>query len=202
MGHSTSLPAEDAQLQRESHFSNPEIKKLRAEFDKINTDNDSDSCVITKEQFRNVLHNHLDTPPEDHAFLDRLFDAFDQNNDGYIDFREFIHGLSMFVRGTPEEKLELSFRLYDINKDGLVSRKELLMVMLQMCSSFYPEAERATVADMVARFFDDMDVDGDGALSLPEYKLQALKEPMIVNFLDCVLPTPVTEGPPDELLLQ
>lgn len=37
---------------------------------------------------------------------------------------------------------------------------------------------------MTKRLFEDLDVNGDGQLSLDEYKLSALKEPMVINFLE------------------
>lgn len=43
-------------------------------------------------------------------FLDRLFDAFDLDNSRSIDFQEFTKGLSAFMKGTPEEKMECKKR--------------------------------------------------------------------------------------------
>ena len=40
-------------------------------------------------------------------FLTRLFSAFDTNpNSKGVNFKEFIEGLSVFMKGTPDEKLE------------------------------------------------------------------------------------------------
>lgn len=47
-----------------------------------------------------------------------MFRAFDEDNNGAIDFREFIIGLSVSSRGTPDEKLGFAFKLYDVNRDG------------------------------------------------------------------------------------
>jgi Ca2+-binding EF-hand superfamily protein len=46
--------------------------------------------------------------------LERLFDAFDQNGDKTIDLEEFINGLSVFMKGTPEEKLERKQNLKNV----------------------------------------------------------------------------------------
>jgi len=39
-------------------------------------------------------------------FLQRLFDAFDENHNDSIDFREFIKGLSIILKGSTDEKME------------------------------------------------------------------------------------------------
>ncbi len=42
-------------------------------------------------------------------FLERLFDAFDLDGNGRIDFEEFIFGLSTLFKGSAEEKAECNF---------------------------------------------------------------------------------------------
>ena len=39
---------------------------------------------------------------------------FDQNQDGIIDFEEFVRGLDGLERGTLREKGEICFKLYDL----------------------------------------------------------------------------------------
>lgn len=41
----------------------------------------------------------------DDAFLEQLYTAFDVDNNKAIDFSEFVDGLSVFMKGSPEEKL-------------------------------------------------------------------------------------------------
>jgi Ca2+-binding EF-hand superfamily protein len=37
--------------------------------------------------------------------LEQLYSAFDGDNNNAIDFTEFVDGLSVFMKGSPEEKL-------------------------------------------------------------------------------------------------
>ena len=79
-------------------------------------------------------------------FENYVFDVFDENKNGYIDFKEFICALSATSRGTLEEKLKClslshvslldfigssagAFQLYDINKDGQISYQEMLQIV-------------------------------------------------------------------------
>ncbi|KAJ3341284.1 hypothetical protein HDU93_005254 [Gonapodya sp. JEL0774] len=163
-----------------------EFKKIKADFERKSSNN-SDPRVITKEQFKDTIASHLTAFPTyaQRVFLERLFDAFDEDGSQSIDLMEFMEGLAVFLKGTTEEKLELSFKLYDINKDGEITRTELTGTLVNMLSSMYPDEDPTVkVNEMVGRLFDDLDIDGNGQLSLDEFKLSGLKEPLIVDFLD------------------
>lgn len=56
---------------------------------------------------------------------DQVFQAFDTKNTGNLDFEEFVAGLAHSARGTKEEKIRFLFQIYDLKKDGFVSKAEL-----------------------------------------------------------------------------
>lgn len=180
LSHSTELAGETAELASKSHFSEAEITALRDQFELIGDHN----CSINRSQFSQTISSFVQCWSAGNAFLERLFDAFDVNGDNTIDFREFIDGLSVFVKGTPDEKMELSFKLYDIHRDGYITQKGLVEVMTQMYATINVDDQGDCINELVGRIFEDLDVNGDGQLSIQEYKLMALKEPMIVNFLE------------------
>ena len=37
-------------------------------------------------------------------------------------FQKFVVMLSSLLRGTPQERIQWTFKLYDINKDGLITK--------------------------------------------------------------------------------
>ncbi|KAF8940866.1 hypothetical protein BGZ58_004334 [Dissophora ornata] len=132
--------------------------------------------------FRRILHSS----PLDDVFLTRLYSAFDTNpNSKGVNFKEFIEGLSVFMKGTSDEKLELSFKLYDIDHVGYITRPGLEKAMTQLHSVVAGSSQDEThqIQELVKRIFDDLDVNNDGKLSLEEYKLNSMKEPLIVDFL-------------------
>ncbi|KAF9903645.1 hypothetical protein EC991_003466 [Linnemannia zychae] len=132
--------------------------------------------------FRRILHSS----PLDDVFLTRLFSAFDTNPSSKgVNFKEFIEGLSVFMKGTPDEKLELSFKLYDIDHAGYITRPGLERAMTQLHSVVAGSSQDEThqIQELVKRIFDDLDVNNDGKLSLEEYKLNSMKEPLIIDFL-------------------
>ncbi len=52
--------------------------------------------------------------------------------DGVVDFREYVMAISMLIEGSAVEKLQWSFKLYDKDRDGAITREEMLEIM-QVC---------------------------------------------------------------------
>jgi hypothetical protein len=49
---------------------------------------------------------------------------------------------------------------------------------------FYNEDQTERVTNLVHQMFHDLDINGDGSLSITEFKLMAIKEPMMVDFVE------------------
>lgn len=72
------------------------------------------------------------------TYVGSLFDNFDADNDGYIDLDEFI---DLFVSYRIEVRFAAkAFRKLDRNKDGLISRGELIMATKEFFRSDDPDA--------------------------------------------------------------
>ena len=54
-----------------------------------------------------------------------MFRIYDSNNDGYIDFPEFMIIYFLINEGSPQEVLSRIFRVFDVNGDGTISMKEM-----------------------------------------------------------------------------
>ncbi len=71
-------------------------------------------------------------------YVGEIFDNFDMNKDGYINLDEFI---DLFVSCRIEVRFAAkTFRRLDLNKDELISRRELMKAIVEFFRSDDPEA--------------------------------------------------------------
>ncbi|XP_006882537.1 PREDICTED: lysophosphatidylcholine acyltransferase 2B-like [Elephantulus edwardii] len=62
--------------------------------------------------------------------LTQLFTLFDRNNDGSIDFREYVIGLAVLCHPDDTKKiLQMSFQLFDTDQDGYITKEELTSIL-------------------------------------------------------------------------
>lgn len=120
-------------------------------------------------------------------FSSYVFKVFDKDQNGMIDFSEFICALSITSRGTFEEKLKWAFTLYDIDDDGYISYEEMLAIVsaiYKMVGSMVnlPEDE-STPDKRVQKLFAMMDKNNDGKISFEEFKEGSAVDPTIMSAL-------------------
>ena len=58
-----------------------------------------------------------------------IFETYDRNGDGFVDFSEFLKVLYILSNDSPKEKLQLIFRAFDADKNGTISLSELKSIV-------------------------------------------------------------------------
>merc|ERR1712111_264062 len=74
--------------------------------------------------FREMMEKAL--PGKDAKKMEKhVFRIYDTNNDGYIDFPEFMIIYFLMNEGSAHEVLSRICRVFDVNGDGTISMKEM-----------------------------------------------------------------------------
>jgi len=143
---------------------------------------------IDKAGFARMVGDFLPENQRSPMLIDRLFNAFDTDNSGGIDFREFMIAISLSSSDNPEEKLLFCFRSLDVNNDGHLTRSEVLHAV-ELLFKHYPGMEDVVAEQLnspekvVEQIFSKVDSNGDGMLTPEELITFMKKHPKTFNYL-------------------
>ncbi|KAI4729282.1 neuronal calcium sensor 1 [Aureobasidium sp. EXF-10728] len=186
-------------LQKATHFDKKELQQWYKGFLK-----DCPSGMLTKEEFQKIYKQFFPFG-DPSSFADYVFNVFDADKSGSIDFKEFICALSVTSRGKMEDKLDWAFQLYDIDGDGQISYNEMLAIVeaiykmvrrngvrrvvavadtrLQVGSMVKLPEDEDTPEKRVRKIFRMMDKDENGSLDMAEFKEGSKRDETIVSAL-------------------
>ena len=87
----------------------------------------SNKSNLTRDEFKKVYSGifKADSTESGAEFAEHVFRTFDINNDGHVDFQEFLLGLCLAGSKDAETKITWAFKVYDINGDGSISWSEM-----------------------------------------------------------------------------
>ncbi|KAM9377638.1 A-type potassium channel modulatory protein KCNIP1 isoform 1-T1 [Pholidichthys leucotaenia] len=136
-------------------------------------------------QFNNIFSSS--PPPDASTYAHYLFNAFDTGHTGSIKFEDFVTALSILLRGSVTEKLQWTFNLYDINRDGYINKEEMtdiVRAIYDMMGKYtYPVLKNDAPKQHVDAFFQKMDKNRDGVVTLDEFILSCQEDENIMRSL-------------------
>ncbi|KXJ25796.1 calcineurin B homologous protein 1 [Exaiptasia diaphana] len=150
---STLLQEEDIEeIQRETGFSPKQITRLYSRFLSLDKGNQG---TLSREDFLRIPELAIN------PLGDRIVDAFfmhDNNADEFVEcnFKQFVKTLAHFRPYDPntpnllnsrDEKLKFTFRIYDIDSDGKVSKDDLLSILHMMVGVSISDEQLGAIAE-------------------------------------------------------
>jgi len=154
-------------LLKDTKFTKSEIRTMYRGFKQECPDG-----IVHEETFREIYGKFF---PHGNAglYAHHVFKAFDANRNGAISFRDMLVSLSTLLRGTLNEKLTWTFTLYDLNKDGFITKQEVLNVMVAvhelMGVHASPLMRQDEVESHVEQIFSRLDTNRDGVVTIDEF---------------------------------
>lgn len=79
---------------------------------------------ISKEEFQ-AIYSRFFPDSDAQTYAQHVFRSFDTNDDGTLDFKEYIIALHMTSTGKTTRKLEWAFSLFDVDKNGYITKSEV-----------------------------------------------------------------------------
>ncbi|KAK0207665.1 rab-GTPase-TBC domain-containing protein [Armillaria fumosa] len=116
---------------------------------------------------RNGFQQRIDREMAEHEFIDRLFFFWDTSCRGALSFQDLVSGLDGVMFNDLMENIEWFFNLHDKNKDGYLTKDEVLTLSESFLFIFRYEIGDAYLG-AVSRFMTNAFEYGDALLPRPE----------------------------------
>lgn len=163
MGNSTTKP-DFKDLSKGLNFTTAEVKEWFGKFKK-----DFPEGNITRSDFEKLYTTMIGVQGDATEFCNHVFNQYDSDGNGFIDFREFVTTVSVATKGTLQEKLVWAFNLYDLDGNGSLTELEISNVLFAIYKAKGMNEARNEVKVVVDEIFKSADDNGDGVLSEDEF---------------------------------
>ena len=190
--------AEIQEFSRQSLVRPDIIEKLYGHFYRI-ASSQHDDGVIDINEFCLMIHKNQNRS----LIIEGLFNLFDANHDGVINFREFLQGISIFKtddsfannihESSPvsaskiKEQIDLSVRILDISNKKKIYLSEVKKLLISAVrENTQLKLSENTIEVIVSRTFENevYKTDDQGPyISLEEYSKMIYRNPAIVSWL-------------------
>jgi len=176
------------QLAKKTHFSRQEIEGLLTNFRGQSARSISGQPAMDRTTFRDFVKLFDIT---DDIIMDRVFKAFDTDNDTFISMEEWIKGLSIFLRGTIAERTKFCFYVYDMGGDGFIGRDDMFH-LLKNCivKNITDEDQEEPVRELVEYCLKLLDTDRDQRVSPNDFFAAVQNDNLLLELLGTCLPSP------------
>lgn len=181
------------QLVRQTHFTTRELEVVLLIYYKLLKEDDDNGGArfsarkgITRHQFTTVFDTVFGMT--DNAMLRRVMTALDKGASSYVTMETWAKTMSLFLRGSFEEKMRYCFDVYDIQAEGMIRRDHMMLLLRSAFIKHVDEEVEEAVKDMVDIMLHKMDLDRDGAISFEDYRESVRRSPELLECFGQALP--------------
>lgn len=128
-------------------FTSEELRRMYARFKE-------NGKVIHRNEFTMIYAMFGRNVESSLAF--RVFDLFDAKQTGAIGFLDFVHFMAVVLKGTPRQKMEYTFRLFDRDGDGNITREDLTDILTHLPIQKMLARRKQNVARLIRRKNSDI----------------------------------------------
>ncbi|KAM9510593.1 LOW QUALITY PROTEIN: visinin-like [Guaruba guarouba] len=142
MGGSRSRPLSRellAELRERTRYSEAELRAWHERFRR-----QCPAGRISREDFERLYGAAF---PGAQGYAGHVFRSLDTNDDGGLDFREYVIALHLTAPGPARLKLEWAFALFDVDRNGAVSKGEALEILTAIFMLIPPEEQKLLPED-------------------------------------------------------
>jgi len=109
---------------------------------------------------------------------------FDRDEDGLLNFKEWVCGLSMVCSSSLDEKINLLFRAYDRDHDGYIDKNDMIALLEGIyASTSRPGVPQRNAQELTDTMFRDLGIIGNSFLSLDDFRQAVQMEPLVAEYL-------------------
>ncbi|XP_038076605.1 EF-hand calcium-binding domain-containing protein 1-like isoform X2 [Patiria miniata] len=169
--------------------SKEEVDALTNMFKDLGKANPSRPEKLERTQVREQLHVQFGVT--DDIILDRIVRVFDLDSDNYVNLSEWLQGLSVFLKGTYEEKKQFCFKVYDLNDDGFITREEIFNLLKSSMTKLQTEEDPDEgIKELLEITIKRMDADKDGKISRDDFSEAVDADILYLEHFGSCLPEP------------
>nr|XP_018670070.1 ubiquitin carboxyl-terminal hydrolase 32 [Ciona intestinalis] len=192
--NNTEMPNFYQTLAGVTHLEEPDITELEKQYWMLKSQSKTGRFDLTT--FTSYV-----SPPLPQCLIEGLFNAFDENRDGHIDFKEISCGVSACCRGPFAERQKFCYKVFDTDQDGKLNSNELKAMALGLLEVQKVNAIKGSAASKkLENISEDSDAVSEivshilchsnadtGEITLEEYQMWSLKDPLPISLLNIVV---------------
>jgi Ca2+-binding EF-hand superfamily protein len=141
---------------------------------------------LTPTSFMNIYSKCFPTGNAN-DFCDHVFRTFDSDKNGSIDFTEFLLAIDVTSSGSPEQKLNWAFSMYDVDGNGWIDLPEMTKIVKSIYNMMGPNQialdQYETPEARAEGIFRRMDINADGRVTQKEIVRCCLDDQKLIELL-------------------